>query len=112
MIGFVPAHLLGRHVSDRAHHRSGIGDLFPRIDFRTDTFASLWPQLRQAKVENLHPAISGDEEIFRLEIAMSDPSFMRCGQTLSNLLGIVERLALGKRTIVELLAQLVTFEQL
>src|SRR5438270_237740 len=98
MIGFVSAHLLWRHVADRAHHRAGIGNLFPSIDLRTNTLVAHWPELRQTKIENLHATVSSDEEIFRLEIAMSDPSFMRRCQTLSNLLGIVERLALGKRT--------------
>src|SRR5437870_10616076 len=106
MIGFVPAHLLGRHIADRAHHRAWIGNLFPRIDFRTDTLVALWPQLRQTEVENLHAAVSSDEKIFRLEIAMSDPSFMRRRQALSNLLRIVERLALWERAIVELLTAL------
>src|SRR6202022_1433465 len=101
MIGVMPAHLLGRHVPDRAHHRAQIGNLFPRIDFRTYTLVAQRPQLRQTKVENLHAAISSDEKIFRLEIAMSDPSFVSCGQTLSNLLAIIERLALRKRTVVE-----------
>src|SRR6185503_18639872 len=98
MIGFVPAHLLRRHIADCSHHRAGIGNLFPGIDFRTDTFASQWSQLRQSEIENLHAAVSGDEEIFGLQIAMSDPSFMSRCQTLRNLLGIVERFALRERT--------------
>src|SRR5437588_12802889 len=97
MIGIVTANLLGRHIVDRTHHCSRIGNLFPGIDFRTDTLVTWWSQLCQTKVENLHAAVCGDEEIFRLQIAMSDPPFMRLGQTLSNLLGIVERLALRKR---------------
>src|SRR5205809_5494816 len=111
MVGFVPTHLLRRHVSDSAHHRARIGNLFPSIDFRTDTLTAQWPQLRQTKIENLHAAVSRDEEIFRLQITMSDPSFMRRCQTLSDLLGVVERFALGKRAIVELLAQLFTLKQ-
>src|SRR5438128_1425544 len=110
MIRFVPTHLFGRHVTDCAHHRARIGNLFSGIDFRTGTLVALWAQLRQTKIENLHPAVSSDKEIFGLEIAMSDPSFMRRCQTLSNLLGVVERLALGKGTVVELLTQLFTFE--
>src|SRR2546421_10937478 len=111
MIRFVPAHLLGRHVTDRAHHRAWIGNLFPRIDFRTGTLVAQWPQLRQTKIENLHAAVSSDEKILGFEIAMSDPSFMRRGETLSNLLRIVERFAPLKRVVVELLAQLFTFQQ-
>src|SRR6202040_2672088 len=106
MIRFVPAHLFGRHVTDRAHHRARIGNLLPGVDFRTDTLASQWPQLRQTEIENLHAAVSGDKEILRLEIAMSDPSLMRRCQTLSNLLGIVERLALRERAVVKLFTQL------
>src|SRR6266446_10290974 len=106
MIGFVPAHLLGRHIAHRSHHRARIGNLFPSIDFRTDTLVAKWPQLRQTEIENLHTAVSCDEKIFGLEIAMSDPTFMRRCQTLSNLLGIVERLALRERAVVKLLTQL------
>ena len=106
------AHLLRRHIADRAHHCAGIGNLFPRVDFRTDAFVSQWPQLRQTEIEDLHAAVSGDKKIFGLEIAMSDPSFMRRCQTLSNLLRVVKLLALWKRAVVELLAQLLTFEQL
>src|SRR5438132_7213767 len=111
MIRFVPAHLLGRHVADRSHHRARIGNLFPGVDLRTDTLVTLWPQLRQTEIENLHAAIGGDEEIFRLEIAMSDSPFMCHGETLSNLLGVVERLALLERAVVQLLTQLFAFEQ-
>src|SRR5438270_4803999 len=111
MIRFVSAHLLRRHVTDRAHHRSGIGDLFPCIDFRADPLVAQWPQLRQTEIQDLHAAIGCYEKIFRLEIAMSDPSFMRRGQTLSNLLREVERLALLERAVVELFTQLFTVEQ-
>src|SRR5216684_4942875 len=103
MIGFVPAHLLRRHVTDCAHHCAGIGYLFPGIDFRTDTLVSQWSQLCQTEIENLHAAVIGDEKIFRLQIAMSDSSFMCRCQTLSNLLGIIERLALRKHAVVKLL---------
>src|SRR5437016_1710538 len=111
MIGVVPAHLFWRHIANRAHHRARIGNLFPGVDFRTNTLIAQWPQLRQAEIEDLHAAVSGDKKIFGLEIAMSDPSFMRRCETLSNLLRVVERLALRKRAVVELLAQLFTFEQ-
>src|SRR5580765_885616 len=111
MIRFVPPHLFGRHIANRAHHRAGIGNLFTRIDLRTDTLASEWPQLCQTEIENLHAAVCSDEKIFGLQIAMSDPSLMRCGQTLSNLVREVERLALRERAVVELFAQLFTFEQ-
>src|SRR5437016_2479381 len=111
MVCFVPAHLLGRHVTNRAHHRAGIGNLSSRIDFRTDTLVSQWSQLCQTEIENLHAAVSGDEKIFRLQIAMSDSTFMCRCQTLSNLLSVVERLALGKRAVVELLTQLFSVEK-
>src|SRR5690349_1124530 len=112
MIDFVPARLLGRHVACRAHHGARIGNLFPGIDFRTDRFATLWSQLREAEVENLHAAINSYEKIFGLEIAMSDPPFVCCRQTLRKLLREIECLALWKRTVIELLTQLFTFEQL
>src|SRR6266496_125528 len=91
----MPAHLLGRQVTNGAHHRPWISNLLPGIEFRTDTLVALWPQLRQTKVEDLHAAVIGDEEIFGLQIAMGDPSFMRRCETLSNLLSVVTRLAWG-----------------
>src|SRR6266487_3143366 len=111
MIGFVTAYLLRRHIANRAHHRAWVGNLLPGIDFRTDRLVSQWPQLRQTEIQDLHAPIGSDEEIFRLEIAMSDPSFMRCCETLSNLLGEVERLTLRKYAVIKLLTQLFTFEQ-
>src|SRR5438105_9315993 len=111
MIRFVSAHLLRRHIADRAHHRAWIGNLFPGIDFRTDTLVSQRSQLRQTKVENLHAAISSDEEVFGLKISMGNSSLMRRRQTLSNLLNEVECLALRERAVVELLTQLFSVEQ-
>src|ERR1041385_1700353 len=110
MIRFVPAHLFRGHVTDCAHHRAGIGNLSPGVDLGTDTLVAQWPQLRQTEIQDLHAVISGDEEIFRLEITMSDPSFMRRCPTLGNLLGVVERFALREWEVIELLAQLFTLE--
>src|SRR5207253_7195805 len=80
---------------------SDLGNLFSSIDFRTDTLVAQWPQLRQTKIENLHAAVRSDKKIFGLEIAMSDPTFMRRCQTLSNLLRIVERLEIGRASCRE-----------
>ena len=51
-------------------------------------------QFGQAEVENLYPVIIGDENIFRLDVAMHDATLVRCGQTTGNLHAIVENLAL------------------
>ncbi len=47
-------------------------------------------QLRQAKIENLDPAISGDEQVLWLEVSMHNSLFVRCRQTMSDLHSVID----------------------
>ena len=92
------AKLLGRHVGycaqDRA--RPGLGrhgsegPLFH--DFRHG-------ELRDAEIENLHPAVSGDEQVFRLQITMHDSLLVRGYQALCDLNTVVGHLTQRERPL-------------
>ena len=73
MIDRLTAYLLGRHVAGRAKHRPGIrrgrdGGTCVVIDAGARRF------LGQAEIENLQMAVTEDEQVFRLEIAVDDPA--------------------------------------
>ena len=74
--------------------------------------ARLRLQLRQAEVENLHAPVAGDEEVLWLEVAMDDAFGVRRRQTAGDLLRVIKRLAHGQRTVIQLRAQLLAFQQL
>src|SRR5256885_9945794 len=74
----ISAHLVGRHVADRADDDSrervaGAGDFLVRT--------GLGGRLREAEVEDLHEAVAGHEDVFRLQIAMDDAAAVGGGQT-------------------------------
>src|SRR6266852_1239932 len=50
-------------------------------------------QLRQSEIEQLYPAIAGDEDVLRLQIAMHNAFVVRCGQATGSLEGVVNRFA-------------------
>jgi hypothetical protein len=62
-------------------------------------------ELRQPEVENLGPAITGDEQVLRFQIAVNNSLVVRSRQSFGNLLGVVERLARGERARTQALAQ-------
>ena len=57
-------------------------------------------------------AVSRDEEVLGLEVAVDDPFLVSGGEALGDLEGVVDGLRLGERTGVELLAQRLPFEKL
>ena len=69
-------------------------------------------QLRQAEIEDLHPAIAGDKKILRLEVAMDDALLVRRRKSPCHLQPVVNRLADGKRATPQPLAQRLPFQQL
>jgi hypothetical protein len=93
VVGGLGAHLLGRHIADRAENRSRL-----RVDRhglnrglaeerRLDSL-----ELGQAEVENLEAAISGDEQVLRFQIAVDDSFIVGRRQAAGELHGIIERL--------------------
>ena len=64
------ADLLRRHVAGRAHH-----DTRDRADRRSP--AASVACFARSEIENLHDAVSGDEQIVRLEIAVNDAFVVR-----------------------------------
>jgi hypothetical protein len=69
-------------------------------------------QLCQAEVENLRPSVPRDEKVFRLEIAVDNPFFVCRRQPRRHLHRIVASLARRHRTLLQHVAQALTFQKL
>src|SRR5271163_5173316 len=69
-------------------------------------------KFREAKVQDLHPPVFGDEQILRLEVAMDDSFFMSRGQPMRNLHGVVQSLAHRDRSAAQPLPQSLALKQL
>ncbi len=111
-VGGPAADLLGRHVAERAHDDAGlrgggrgreIGGLAPLLGVR---------QLGEAEVEDLHPAVVGDEEVLGLQVPVDDPLLVRGGEAVDDLERVVDRLARRERAAREDRAQRLAFEEL
>ena len=113
MIHGKSAHLLGGHVADGAEHDTRLrrrrhrGGCAHRRERRL-----ILGQLRQSEVENLDAIVPGDEHVFRLEIAMRDPFFVRRREAARDLQRILNRLANGDRATPRPLSKRLAFEQL
>jgi hypothetical protein len=108
MIGRLPLHLLRRHVGRRSKNHSGSG-------LGLDLILLLRPWLHQPgqpEVENLHAAVSSDEDVLRLEIPVHDTFIMGGSQALGDLAGIFDRFTFRDGAAGEPLAQCGSFEQL
>ena len=93
VVGGFASHLFRRHVADRAHHNPGIGcDLHGRSLAGSRSFLRV-NQLRKSEIQNLHPAVVGDEKIFGLQVTMDDALIVRGSQSTRDLHCIVNRLA-------------------
>jgi hypothetical protein len=66
----------------------------------------------EAEVEDLHAAVSRDEQVLRLEISVDDALRVRRGQALQHLPAVIDRLRGRERASIEDLAQRLTLEQL
>jgi hypothetical protein len=102
------AHLLGRHVADRAEDHARLrGRLLEDaavIGFRT--------QFRDAEIEDLGAAIARQEDVVRLQIAMDDSLLVRRGQSVRDLQRGIDGAPRWQRTAFQPLAQRHAFEQL
>src|SRR2546428_5749913 len=111
MIDSLSADLFGRHVTDRADYYTGTGVNASRGNVGLLLAAISLYELGNSKVQNLHAAIFGDEDVLRLQVAMDDPFLVRSGQTMRNLDRIVDRFALRLRRAAQSFAQRLAFEQ-
>ena len=66
----------------------------------------------EAEIENLHVTVAGQENIFRLEIAMHDGAGVRSGQPVCNRRRDVGRVSPRQRAMLHSLAQILSLEQL
>ena len=108
----LPAHLLRRHVADRAEDHAGAGagrdgGLFAGRGAFVGT-----RQLREAEVEDLHAPVVGDEQVLGLQVAMDDALVVRGREAVGDLHGVVDGLAHRQRARAEPIAQRLALEQL
>jgi hypothetical protein len=105
--------LLGRHVAESSHDDARLRPggrgrqtrLRPRFSFRLS-------ELGEAEVEDLHAAVLRDEEVLGLEVSVDDPLLVRRRETLRDLQGVVDRLALREAATRELRAEVLSLQQL
>ena len=79
-----PLRLLGRHIEDGADGMAGQRERHFR-----GRAAGRTAQLSEAEVEQLHQAALGDHHVARLQVAMHDARFMRGGQCVGHLDGVL-----------------------
>ena len=103
------AHLLRRHVADRAEDDAGLGG---RHLERRSIFAGDRAQLRDAEVEDLHAPFFGDVDVLGLQIAVHDPFFVRRRESMRDLQRDVDGFARRNRSAIEAFAERFTFQQL
>jgi hypothetical protein len=92
-VGGAATHLLRRHVAEGAENHPRLRPR--RCSGEIGSLASLFRvgELREAEVQNLHPAVAGNEDVLGLQIPVNDPFFVRRGQTVHDLQGVVDRLS-------------------
>src|SRR5687768_12127336 len=97
MIHSFTAHLFGRHVTGGAYDDSGMSIHASRGNVCLGLITIRLSEFGDAKVENLHASVFGDEDIVRLQIAMYDALFVGGCQTLGNLQRVFNCAPLAER---------------
>ncbi len=94
MIDRPPAHLLGRHIGDGAHHEAGLGGGRDRVAFDVcGGGGGMSGHLGHPEIENLHPPVAREHDVGGFEVAMRDACGVGSGQPISDLDRDVEDLA-------------------
>ncbi len=101
--GFVKNHTQGEDVSSRVrnpfqqHFRRHVGGRSAHAASAIDGGALVATRqvFGHTKVENLHSAIGGQHDIFRLDVAMDDAALVRSHESLGAFLGDSEELLEG-----------------
>ena len=119
MVDRLAAHLLRRHVWRGAHHHAGLGlQSLHRGHGEIGQTGRCFRHCRadiglgESEVEELGVTVFGEEDVFRLEVAMYDAALVRCRQTVRDLQTDLDRLANPERTAIEALAQRLALQQL
>jgi hypothetical protein len=113
IVGWASAHLLGGHVAHRPQHHAGLGRGYHGRGIAGSVTGALGlDQLSQAEVEDLDPAVVGDEQVLGLQVAVYDPLLVGRGQTARHAGGVFDCLALGQRRAGHAITQRFAFEQL
>ena len=110
MIRGFSTHLLGRHITGSAHHHPRLGTEWLSGLKARGIFC--WTQPGQTKIEDLHPSIFGEKEVFRLQVTVNDTSVMRGGQSVRDLYRLLDGLAQRDRPAPQPLAQRLALQQL
>ena len=92
LIGDLAADLLGRHVGRRSDHDARRGDerRLGAVGVGAQHLLEA-AHVREAEVENLDPAVDGDEDVVRLEIAMADAALVRRHHALDDVARVAQR---------------------
>ena len=109
------AHLLGRHVVDGAQHRARRRQPGARAELHRDVGVGRGIGLDragQAEVQDLHPAVVGQEDVLGLEVAVDDALVVGGGQAAGDLAAVLGGLARGQRALEQAVAQGLALEQL
>ena len=112
MVDALAPDLLRGHVPGRAEDRARRS----RVDGRDLAPAGVLledgAELGQAEVEDLHPAVPGEEEVLGLQVAVNDALLVRRGEAARDLDREVDRFPERQRPRGEALAQCLALEQL
>ncbi len=108
MVGHLSADLLRGHITHCAHRdaMAGDGDCQMRGRLRQGG------DFGQTEIENLDASVFGDEKVLRLEVAMHDAFFVRCGQPVSDLHRKLDRLTQGQGTAPQAFSEGLSFQKL
>jgi len=69
--------LLGRHIGDGSHDAAVLGDGLGRAGGVVLVLGEVGPQLGEAEVEDLHPALGSEHHVLGLEVTVEDPVLVR-----------------------------------
>ena len=111
MIDAQAAHLFRGHVHRSANDRPNLNPA-KRHRFGRVARGLGAEQLRQSEVQDLDPAVPGDEQIGRLDIPMRDVMFVCRGETVGDLDRIIDHRPRRQRPRVHPLAERLAFEKL
>ena len=106
----LPVDLLRRHVAESAEH--GTADRVRHGRAGRRVCGTVEAVNGEAEIENLHVPVAGQENVFRLEIAVHDAARVRSRQSVCDRGGDVDRVAPRQGTLLHPLPQILPLEQL